>query len=260
MWSLFERFDRLDTSLNRWLVANSITLLRISLGIVFLGFGALKFFSGLSPIEELVTRTTTALTFGVIPPSVGLVMIATLEVAIGLCFVTGRFLRVGVWLLGAQMLGALSPLVLFPGELFAGPSHAPTLAAQYIIKDIVLVTAGMVIAATWTGARIVAEPRSMKSTLRAGAPRIARGPGPEMGLLAGRGTRGMAVLTELEIEKQSTNPSRVEGTARFESGEGYDPETGEIEGSMKRYRQKLTLQPGEASWKVREVGKVKEEV
>lgn len=166
MRGIFERFDRLDTSLNHWLVRNSISLLRVSLGLVFLVFGALKFFSGLSPIEELATRTTTALTFGLIPPDVGLAMIAALEVAIGLCFVTGRFLRVGVWLMGAQMLGAMSPLVLFPGELFAGPLYAPTLVAQYIIKDIILVAAAMVIASTWSGARIVAEPRSMQSTLR----------------------------------------------------------------------------------------------
>ncbi len=180
MGSLFERFDRLDTSLNRWLVANSILLLRISLGFIFLAFGALKFFPGLSPIEDLTTQTTTALTFGLIPPSVGLVMIAALECAIGLCFVTGMFLRVGVWLMGAQMLGAMSPLVLFPGELFSGPSYTPTLAAQYIVKDVVLVAAGMVIASTWTGARIVAEPRSMRSTLRAKAPHVSKAARPEM--------------------------------------------------------------------------------
>ncbi len=178
MKSLFERFDRLDTTLNRWLVANSIPLLRVSLGLVFLVFGALKFFPGLSPIEDLATQTTSALTFGLVPPGVGLVMIAALECAIGACFVAGRFLRVGVWLMGAQMLGAMSPLVLFPGELFSGAEGiiAPTLAAQYIIKDIILVAAAMVIAATWTGARIVAEPRSLRSTLRSTIPRVIAAP------------------------------------------------------------------------------------
>ncbi len=167
MRTILDRFDRLDTSLNHWLVAHSIALLRLSLGLVFLAFGALKFFPGLSPIEELATRTTTTLTFGLVSPSVGLAIIAALEVAIGLCFVTGRFLRVGVWLMGAQMLGAMSPLVLFAGELFAGSqgAFAPTLVAQYIIKDIILVAAAMVIASTWTGARIVAEPKSLRSTL-----------------------------------------------------------------------------------------------
>lgn len=173
MREMFERFDRLDTSLNRWLVAHSITLLRVSLGLVFLVFSVLKFFPGLSPIEDLATRTTSALTFGLVPPSAGLIIIAALEVAIGLSFISGRFLRVGVWLMAGQMIGAMSPLVLFSGELFPAPLHMPTLVAQYIVKDIILVTAAMVIASTWTGARIVAEPTSMRSTLNT-RPRMVR--------------------------------------------------------------------------------------
>jgi hypothetical protein len=55
------------------------------------------------------------------------------------------------------MLGAMSPLFLFPGQLFAGPLHAPTLEAQYIIKDVVLIGAGLVIGATLHGGRIVSE-------------------------------------------------------------------------------------------------------
>lgn len=165
MRELFERFDQLDTRLNQWLVTHSIHLLRLALGAIFLAFGLLKFFPGLSPIEDLATRTTEALSFGLVSGHAAMVTIALLECMIGLSFVTGRFLRVGVWLLGAQMLGAMSPLLLFPGELFPGSLHAPTLAAQYIIKDIVLVAAGMVIAATWTGARIIPERQSMRSTL-----------------------------------------------------------------------------------------------
>ena len=163
--NLFEQFDKLDTNINRWLVAHSIPLLQVCLGLVFLGFGVLKFFPGISPIEDLATRTTTLLTLGVLTGQGAMNFVAGLECVIGVCFLSGRFLRVGVWLLGAQMIGAMSPLLLFPGELFAGPLHAPTLAAQYIIKDIILVAAGMVIASTWTGARIVAEPRSLRSTL-----------------------------------------------------------------------------------------------
>ncbi len=169
---LFEKFDRLDTALNRWLVANSIALLRIGLGLVFLGFGILKFFPGISPIESLATRTTTVLTFGLLSGHSAMDFVAGLECIIGVCFITGRFLRVGVWLMAAQMIGAMSPLVIFPGELFPGPLHAPTLAAQYIIKDIILVAAGMVIASTWTGARIVAEPTSMRNSLRMRLPGV----------------------------------------------------------------------------------------
>ncbi|WP_191908882.1 DoxX family protein [Larkinella humicola] len=163
--NLFDRFDHLDTSMNRWLVTYSIPILRVSMGLVFLGFGFLKFFPGISPIEVLATKTTTVLTLGQLRGHGAMDLVATLECIIGVCFITGRFLRVGVWLMGAQMLGAMSPLVLYPAELFPGPLHAPTLAAQYIIKDIILIAAGLIIASTWTGARIVSEPKSMKSTL-----------------------------------------------------------------------------------------------
>jgi putative oxidoreductase len=144
------------------------------MGLVFLGFGLLKFFPGISPIEDLATRTTTFLTFGILSGQSAMNFVAGLECIIGVCFLTGRFLRVGVWLMAAQMIGAMSPLLIFPGELFSGPLGAPSLAAQYIIKDIILVAAGMVIASTWTGARIVAQPQSLRSTLPRRLPKIER--------------------------------------------------------------------------------------
>jgi uncharacterized membrane protein YkgB len=163
---LIDRFDSFDTRMNHWLVAHSIALLRIGMGIVFLGFGVLKFFPGISPIEVLATHTTNVLTFGALAGHNAMDFVAGLECIIGICFLTGRFLRVGVWLMAVQMIGAMSPLILFPSDLFVGPYHAPTLAAQYIIKDIILVAAGMVIASTWTGARIVAEPQGLRQSLR----------------------------------------------------------------------------------------------
>ncbi len=55
------------------------------------------------------TSTTTALTFGVVPPGVGLVLVATLESAVGLCLLTGRFLGVAAWLMLVQLLGRCPP-------------------------------------------------------------------------------------------------------------------------------------------------------
>ncbi len=47
-------------------------------------------------------------------------------------------------------------MFLLPGRLFAGPYHAPTLEGQYVLKDIILVAAGLVIAAgTFRGGRLV---------------------------------------------------------------------------------------------------------
>ena len=172
--NLFARFDRLDTSINRWLVINSIVILRVCLGLVFLGFGFLKFFPGISPIEDLATRTTVVLTLGQVTGQAAMDLVAGLECIIGVCFISGRFLRVGVWLMAAQMIGAMSPLLFFPAELFPGPLHAPSLAAQYIIKDIILIAAGMVVASTWTGAHLVVEQTSLASSLSKRLPKVYR--------------------------------------------------------------------------------------
>ena len=44
----------LESVCHRFLVAHSIAILRVSLGAVFLAFGALKFFPGVSPAQNLV--------------------------------------------------------------------------------------------------------------------------------------------------------------------------------------------------------------
>jgi uncharacterized membrane protein YkgB len=152
-----EMQQRLEAVLTRLLARYSMPLLRISLGLVFLGFGLLKFVPGLSPAEDLAQDTMGKLTLGFIPNDIGLVLVAVLETAIGLCLVTGRYLRVGVGLLGLAMIGVLSPLVLFPDLLFGRRFHAPTLEGQYVLKDLVLLAAALVVAAGAQGGRIVTD-------------------------------------------------------------------------------------------------------
>jgi hypothetical protein len=67
-------------------------------------------------------------------------------------------MRLTLALLVFQMAGTLTPLVLFPGEAFTLFPYAPTLEGQYIIKNLVLVGAGLVIGATVRGGRIIADP------------------------------------------------------------------------------------------------------
>jgi putative oxidoreductase len=147
----FER--RIESRLSAWLARFSIVFLRVSLGLVFLGFGALKFFPGISPAEDLAKRTTEALTFNLIPGSVGIIGVAAIETAIGLSLTTGRYRRLGLGLLGLAMVGVFSPLVLFSGDLFARP-YEQTLAGQYVLKDIVLLAAALVVAVSGPGGRI----------------------------------------------------------------------------------------------------------
>ena|SRR5437763_2240810 len=156
------RLDRLDLNIAQWLAHHSITLLRVGMGVVFLWFGALKFFPGLSPAENLALHTIAVLTLGLIPAEVSRVLLATLECVIGLGFLTGRYIRLTLLLMAFQMVGALSPLVLFPGEVFKHVLYAPTLEGQYIIKNLVLIGAGLVIGATMRGGSIVADPSRIR--------------------------------------------------------------------------------------------------
>lgn len=160
MTALLHRFIALENVVHRMLVSHSISALRISVGAIFLGFGVLKFFPGVSPAEMLATDTTNVLFLGLIPASVAIYIIATMECFIGICFLigSGRLMRVAIWVLAAQFIGILSPLLIEPGTLFSGPHNAPTLEGQYVLKDIILVTAGMVIAAgTFRGGKIVRD-------------------------------------------------------------------------------------------------------
>ncbi len=140
-----------------WLASYSITLLRISLGLVFFGFGVLKFFPGISPVEELVSKTFHILTFGMIDGRAAMIITAIPECLIGLSLLSGRFLKAGLALMGVCLLGIMSPLVLLTSDLF--PEGAPTLTAQYVMKDVVLAAAGLVVAATALGAQLVVTHR-----------------------------------------------------------------------------------------------------
>ncbi len=135
-----------------------VPFLRVSLGIVFFWFGVLKFFPGLSPADQLAARTISALTLGIVPGDIALLVLAVWECAIGLGLILGVFLRLTLLLLFLQMLGTFTPLLLFPDETFTRFPYAPTLEGQYIIKNLVLIAAGIIIGATVRGGHVEPKP------------------------------------------------------------------------------------------------------
>ena len=151
-------FDRLDRRITEWMADHGLTLLRFALGVVFFWFGALKLFPGASPAEDLAARTIEALTLGVVQPGVALPILAVWEMAIGLGLFIGRWMRVTLLLLFVQMLGTITPLFLFPAETWTTFPIAPTLEGQYIIKNVVIVAAAIVLGATVRGGELVPEP------------------------------------------------------------------------------------------------------
>jgi len=157
MTNIYHWFDRLDRRITGWMARNGVTLLRISLGIVYTWFGVLKFFPGLSPAADLATRTIEKLTFGVIPADAALLLLAAWETLIGLGLLSGVWLRATLFLLFTQMVGTLTPVFFFPNEVFNAIPYAPTLEGQYIIKNLVIISAAIVIGATARGGRMISE-------------------------------------------------------------------------------------------------------
>ena len=148
--------DPVDARLTQWMARYGIVILRVALGVEFFWFGILKFFPGLSPAQSLAVKTIDVLTLGLLPAGAGLVLLATLEGAIGVGLISGKFMHLTLLLLAFQMIGAASPLLLFPGEVSTQFPYAPTLEGQYIVKNLVLVSAGVVIGATVRGGVLTA--------------------------------------------------------------------------------------------------------
>ena len=132
---------------------HGVTLLRNSLGVVFLWFGALKLVPGLSPAETLASETISALTGGLIEASVSVPLLGACESLIGIGLMTGLFLRPILGLLVLHLFGTLTPLILFPGQMFVSVPFVLTLEAQYIVKNFVLISSALVIAAATRNTR-----------------------------------------------------------------------------------------------------------
>lgn len=138
-------FTKIDPIIIGWMSRNGYLLIRISIGIVFVWFGFLKFFPGLSPAQDLAIRTITLLSFGLIPDFIIINGLAFWELLIGIGLISGKFMRETLLLLFLQMAGTFAPIFLFPNEVFTHFPYAPTLEGQYIIKNLVLVAAGIVL-------------------------------------------------------------------------------------------------------------------
>lgn len=118
---------------------DAATMMRVALGIVFLWFGVLKFFPGMSPAQDLAARTIGQLTFGLVPPGVSVPLLAFWESIIGAGLLFGAHTRVYVVMLLLEMPGTMLPLAFFPRETFTHFPYAFTLEGQYIIKNLVLI-------------------------------------------------------------------------------------------------------------------------
>ncbi len=153
---LLEKYDQTDKRITQWMARNGIFLLRLSIAIIFLWFGFLKFFPGVSPAEALAGNSIEILSFGIVSASVGLPILAAWECLIGAGMLFTRYMRFTILMLYVQMIGTFSPIVLMPEVVFDGIPFNLTMEGQYIIKNLIVISAALVIGATVRGGKLKA--------------------------------------------------------------------------------------------------------
>ncbi|BAK71105.1 hypothetical protein SDC9_35775 [bioreactor metagenome] len=124
---------------------NTIKLMRLSLGIIFVWYGMLKFFPTLSPAEDLAIKTIDIMFFHLIDGSLSIKLLAILEVAIGIGFLSGYYTKLVTIIFLGHMLCTFAPLFILPELSFTHAPYAFTLLGQYIVKNIVFILVGVMI-------------------------------------------------------------------------------------------------------------------
>jgi uncharacterized membrane protein YphA (DoxX/SURF4 family) len=155
--------------LARMIDRNAVTALRVSIGVIFLWFGVLKFFPSLSPAEPLASETLAILTLGIVPSRIALLFLAAFECGIGLCFVTGTFARYALPLLCCHMLGTALPFLFFPTQLFVRFPFVPSFEGQYIMKNLIIVSAALTIRGPWLRRTAARRSQRARAAVLAGA-------------------------------------------------------------------------------------------
>jgi uncharacterized membrane protein YphA (DoxX/SURF4 family) len=136
-------FSKIDKLIAKWMKRWSIPAIRISFGIIFIWFGILKPFD-VSSAESLLKATVVWLPFGT--PEFWLIVIGWWEVAIGVTFLFSKTTKIAIALLFLQMFGTFMPLFLLPEVTFQnGNILTPTLEGQYIIKNLMIISAALVL-------------------------------------------------------------------------------------------------------------------
>ena len=129
---------------------------RISLFIIFFWFGILKPL-GVSAAEPLVLKTVDWMPL--FSAQQWLAVIGWWEVIIGISFLFRKTTRLAIGLLFLQMTGTFMPLFILPEITFQenGIPFLPTLEGQYIIKNIIIISAAVVVGGNLSAKRTTPE-------------------------------------------------------------------------------------------------------
>ena len=127
-------------------------LVRIPIFIIFFWFGFLKIID-LSPAQQLVKDTVYWMPF--LTAESWTYIIGAWEVLIAICFLFKRTTLIAMILLFLQMSGTFLPLVILPEITFQNSNpFLPTLEGQYIIKNIIIITAAIMIGRSYLNVKL----------------------------------------------------------------------------------------------------------
>lgn len=144
-----EFLQEIDQRIRAVLGAWSVPLLRISLGVVFVWFGALKVLD-VTPVTDLVAETVYW-----VDPDWFVPLLGWVEVVVGLALIVRRGLRLVLPVFLAQMVGTFLVLILQPDVAFQdGNIFKLTVEGEFVIKNLVLLSAGLVVGATVENERL----------------------------------------------------------------------------------------------------------
>jgi uncharacterized membrane protein YkgB len=147
--------DRFDRAVTAWMGRHAIQILRLALAIIYIWFGALKLF-GASPVADLVASMAP-----MFPPDVIVPLMGAWEIVIGLGLLFRFALRLTLLFMFVQLAGTFLTLIVQPQIAFQGRNPlALTQTGEFVIKNLVLLSAGIVIGSTVRreGERIATRP------------------------------------------------------------------------------------------------------
>ncbi len=129
-WKFLSAMQRLGTP-----------LLRVTLGIVFIWFGALKA-AGVSPVDKMVASI-----YPIFSEPALILALGIFEVVIGIGLIFKLNFRFMVTMLWLEMAGIFLSLFLRPDIFFQGSNpFLLTFEGEFVIKNIVLIAASIVVA------------------------------------------------------------------------------------------------------------------
>lgn len=115
--------------------------LAISIGLIFFYFGLLKFFPNYSPAEDLGVSTIQTLSAGLLPEKMSIILLAILEVGIGVFLICNLFIRTVAMITITHLILTFTPFLFFPDLTFQDSYVSPSLLGQYIFKNIIIIMA-----------------------------------------------------------------------------------------------------------------------